>query len=99
MREFFARWPTAEDASRADQNEISDLIKTLGLAERRSKTLIKMSQDYIVKSWQPDPRVLYGIGEYAHAVYQIFCLHLWANIPEPKDGALKKYWKWINNVE
>ena len=42
MRGFFARWPTAEDASRADQNEISDLIKTLGLAERRSKTLIKM---------------------------------------------------------
>jgi methyl-CpG-binding domain protein 4 len=99
MREFFARWPTAGDTSNADQGEISDLIKTLGLADRRAKTLVRMSQDYLVKAWQTDPRVLYGIGEYAHAAYQIFCQHQWAQIPEPKDGALKKYWKWINNVE
>ena len=99
MREFFARWPTANDAAHADQAEISDLIKVLGLAERRAKTLVRMSQDYLTKNWHADPRVLYGIGEYAHAAYQIFCLHLWAQIPEPKDGALKKYWKWINNKE
>jgi len=99
MREFFARWPSAADAAIADQAVISELIKTLGLADRRAKTLVRMSQDYLVKSWQADPRVLYGIGEYAYAAYQIFCLHLWAQIPEPKDGALKKYWKWINSVE
>lgn len=99
MREFFSRWPSAEAAAAADQIVISDLIKTLGLADRRAKTLVKMSQDYLAKPWQDDPRVLYGIGEYAHAAYQIFCLHQWALIPEPKDGALKKYWKWINNKE
>lgn len=99
MREFFSRWPTPNKAALADHAEVSDLIKTLGLADRRAKTLIRMSQDYLVKSWQPDPRVLYGVGEYAHAAYQIFCLHIWDQIPEPKDGALKKYWKWINNKE
>jgi len=99
MREFFARWPTALDASNAGQREISDLIKTLGLADRRAKTLVRMSQDYLVKSWEADPRVLYGIGEYAYAAYQIFCQHQWAQIPEPKDGALKNYWKWINGIE
>jgi hypothetical protein len=76
MREFFSRWPTASDAALANQSEVSELIKTLGLADRRAKTLIRMSQDYLVKSWQPDPRVLYGIGEYAYAAYQIFCLNL-----------------------
>jgi hypothetical protein len=38
------------------------------------------------------------VGEYAAAAYDIFCLHRWAQIPEPKDGALKNYWKWINKV-
>jgi endonuclease III len=52
MREFFARWPSAADAAIADQTEINDLIKTLGLADRRAKTLTRMSQDYLVKSWQ-----------------------------------------------
>ena len=99
MREFFALWPTARDASQADHEQVKDLIKTLGLADRRAKTLIKMSQDYLAKSWHDDPRCLYGIGEYAHAAYQIFCKHQWALIPEPKDGALKKYWKWVNNKE
>ena len=99
MREFFTRWPTAAHASIANQDELSNLIKTLGLADRRAKILIKMSQEYLSKQWAPDPRILYGIGEYAYAAYQIFCLHQWAQIPEPKDGALKKYWKWINNVE
>ena len=99
MREFFNRWPTAHDAAQADHDQVSDLIKTLGLADRRAKTLIRMSQDYLSKIWHDDPRILYGIGEYAYAAYQIFCKHQWAQIPEPNDGALKKYWKWINNKE
>jgi len=99
MREFFLRWPNAVEASLADPSQISELIKTLGLADRRAKTLVRMSQDYLVKDWKADPRNLYGVGEYAYAAYQIFCQHIWAQIPEPKDGALKKYWKWINNKE
>jgi len=99
MREFFSRWPTPAAASNANHAEVSDMIQVLGLADRRAKTLIRMSHDYITKSWRTDPKSLYGVGEYAYAAYQIFCEHRWANIPEPKDGALKKYWKWINGKE
>jgi hypothetical protein len=73
------------------------MISILGLADRRSKTLIKLSQAYV--QWDGvDVKSLPGVGDYAAAAYDIFCLHQWAQIPEPKDGALKKYWKWINNV-
>jgi len=99
MWEFFSRWPTPHDASRANHQELSTLIAPLGLANRRANTLIKMSHDYLGKRWDHDPRCLHGIGQYAYDAYQIFCLCRWASIPEPKDGALKKYWKWINSKE
>jgi methyl-CpG-binding domain protein 4 len=98
MWQFFDRWPTAEAASHADPAEIRDMISILGLADRRSKTLVKLSQSYVL--WdRVDVRSLPGVGEYAAAAYDIFCLHRWSQIPEPKDGALKNYWKWINGKE
>lgn len=98
MWQFFERWPNAAAAALADQEEVRLMIKDLGLGERRSKTLVRMSQEYL--SWNSrDPGELYGIGEYATAAYKIFCEHAWNQIPEPRDGALKKYWKWINNVQ
>jgi methyl-CpG-binding domain protein 4 len=98
MWKFFDLWPTASDASRANFDEVHELVKDLGLGERRAKTLIKMSEDYL--SWdKKDPKTLRGIGEYASSAYKIFCEHNWAGIPEPKDGALKNYWRWINNKE
>jgi methyl-CpG-binding domain protein 4 len=98
MWEFFRRWPDATSASKAKYDDILELIKDLGLGSRRAKTLIQMSSDYL--TWDGvDPKDLYGIGEYADAAYRIFCLKAWNQIPEPKDGALKNYWKWINNLE
>ena len=98
MWQFFDRWPDAASAAKADTEEIRLLIKDLGLGERRSKTLVRMSQEYLLWN-RRDPGDLYGIGEYATAAYMIFCQHAWSQIPEPKDGALKKYWRWINKVE
>lgn len=98
MWKFFEKWPTALDASRAQIEEVRDLIKDLGLGERRSNTLIRMSRDYL--GWdRSEPKDLYGIGDYAAAAYKIFCEHAWASIPEPKDGALKNYWKWVNSQQ
>lgn len=98
MWQFFDKWPSAAAASSADVGEVRDLIKDLGLGERRSKTLVKMSQDYLIWN-KKDPKELYGIGEYASAAYKIFCEHSWSKIPEPKDGALKNYWKWVNSQQ
>jgi len=98
MWQFFSRWPTAKDAANANTEEVRDLIKDLGLGERRSKTLVKMSQDYL--HWdRQEPKDLYGIGDYAAAAYKIFCEHAWSKIPEPKDGALKNYWRWVNSQQ
>jgi len=98
MWQFFSRWPTAKDAAQANAEEIRQLIKDLGLGDRRSKTLVRMSQDYL--TWdRADPKELHGIGEYAAAAYKIFCEHAWAKIPEPKDGALKNYWRWVNSQQ
>jgi methyl-CpG-binding domain protein 4 len=98
MWQFFDRWPTADDAAKADPAEIREMIGVLGLADRRSKTLVRLSQAYV--NWdRVEVRSLPGVGEYAAAAYHIFCLHRWNQIPEPKDGALKNYWKWINGKE
>ncbi len=99
MWEFFSRWPNPHAASQADHAELADMIAPLGLANRRATTLIKLSQQYIGKHWDDDPRCLHGVGEYAYDAWQIFCKGRWASIPEPKDGALKKYWRWVNGKE
>jgi len=98
MWRFFDRWPSAKQASCARFDDVHELVKNLGLGERRAKTLIKMSSDYL--SWEgSEPKDLHGVGEYAAAAYEIFCRHNWAGIPEPKDGALKNYWKWVNSQQ
>jgi len=98
MWEFFARWPDAKAASEAVQEEVTDLIKDLGFGTRRAKSLIQMSRDYLV--WDGvEPKRLYGIGAYAADAHAIFVQKRWASIPEPKDGALKNYWRWVNNME
>ena len=74
------------------------MIQPLGLSERRSKTLVKMSDDYLNKSWQDKPEVLYGIGKYASDAYKIFCLGDWRHV-SPKDHALNDYHRWLGENE
>ena len=69
------------------------MIVTLGLSERRTRALKKMSYEYIHKDWKNDPRVLYGIGKYGSDAYYLFCTDKWKEI-EPNDSALVKYHNW-----
>ena len=71
-------------------NDLIEMIKDLGLSQRRAKALIKMSDDYINKDWKADPTQLYGVGKYASDAYRIFCRGDWRDV-EPKDGALVNY--------
>jgi methyl-CpG-binding domain protein 4 len=89
MWEFFQRWPTPEDASRADESEIQELIKNLGLSKRRAHILKRMSQEYLQDDWE-DPIQLYGCGKYASDAWHIFCIGDWKEI-EPSDHALNWY--------
>jgi methyl-CpG-binding domain protein 4 len=98
MWEFFNLYPTPEKASKANQDELQEMIQPLGLSQRRSKALIRMSNDYLTKDWRSSPEVLYGVGKYASDAYKIFCLGDWRNV-EPKDHALNDYHGWLRKNE
>ena len=91
--EILKRWPTPEKLSKADHGLLADLIKPLGLSQRRAKALTRMSYEYIHKDWKDDPTSLYGIGSYGSDAYRIFVLNDWKNT-EPSDSALKNYKAW-----
>ena len=92
------KWPNASSLANADQSELQKLIQPLGLSEKRSKTLIRMSKDYIEKSWQEDPKKLYGIGKYGSDAYKIFCEGSWKDVT-PKDGALVNYHNYLKELD
>jgi len=92
---FFQRYPSEYDAAVADVSELRKMISPLGLSERRSKALIKMSDDYIKKKWKDSPSTLYGIGKYGSDAYLIFCKGSWRDV-SPTDHALNDYHKWLS---
>jgi methyl-CpG-binding domain protein 4 len=96
--EVLKRWPTPEKLANADEFELASLIQPLGLSQKRSRALKRMSYEFIHKDWQNDPTSLYGIGKYAHDAYRIFCLNEWKDV-EPKDGALINYVNWRRENE
>lgn len=87
---FFDKYPDPKTASQADESDLQKMISTLGLSQRRSRALIRMSCDYLDKDWKDSPEALYGIGKYASDAYRIFCLGSWKDV-EPKDHALNNY--------
>ena len=91
--EVLRRWPGPEQLSKADHSELLELVKPLGLSERRTKTLKRMSYEYTHMNWRDNPSSLYGIGKYAQDAYYMFCTDNWQNL-EPKDGALVNYYNW-----
>jgi len=88
--ETIKRWQTPKALLNANEKDLIALISPLGLSERRSRALKRMSNDFINKEWKDNPTVLYGVGKYASDAYRIFCLGDWRNV-EPKDGALVNY--------
>ena len=90
MWDFFIKYPDPQSAAMSDPKQIQEMIQPLGLSERRSVALVKMSNDYLNKDWKETPDVLYGIGKYASDAYRIFCLGQWKDVV-PKDSALVNY--------
>ena len=90
------KWPGPDEMAKANPLDIEILIQPLGLSKRRSKTLVKMSNDYMQKDWKDHPEVLYGIGKYASDAYRIFCLGEWKKV-NPRDGALVNYHNFLKS--
>ena len=68
--ELFNRYPTPKDMMNADESELAELLKPLGLYNRRAKSLKKMSEGYVKGFESVDE--LYGIGQYAKDSWEIF---------------------------
>lgn len=89
--DLFAKYPTAIALSQADPQELSELLRPLGFYNRRAKSLIRFSTEWISLDWK-HPRELYGIGQYASDSWDIFYNNR-LDI-EPNDGVLVKYRLW-----
>ena len=87
-------YPTPEALSLACNDQLTKMIKGIGLSRKRSKALIQMSYDYINKEWKDNPTALYGIGKYGSDAYYLFCTDEWERV-KPKDYALKLYQEWL----
>lgn len=94
---FMQKWPTANDLSECDLEELKTLIRPLGFSNRRSLALKKMSTVYLSKNWS-HAHELPGIGIYAARAWEIFCRGIVGDVP-PEDHALVSYYHWRKQNE
>lgn len=84
---FLAKWPTPYYFTRAGEDEVKDVIWSLGMMNVRYTRLKQMTQDYL--TWDgDDATMLYGIGQYGSESYRIFFKN---ERFEPKDKELRRY--------
>ena len=93
--ELFARYPDPESMAAAEPTDLAELLRPLGLYNRRSKALIRFSEDFQNKEWHM-PSELYACGEYADDCYSVFCLGDWEGV-QSEDGSLKRYLQWLRS--
>ena len=81
-------WPSPGKFVRATEQEIKDVIWSLGMVNVRYKRLVEMSYD--LSRWDlNDATQLYGIGKYGSDSYEIFFKNNYT--VEPTDKELKRY--------
>jgi len=78
IESFFEKWPDPEAASSADEDEMRDLVRPLGMFNRRVKSIKKMSQQFM--SGFDNAIELYGCGKYADDAYRIFMKGEWGGV-------------------
>ncbi len=89
---FFSKFNKPEDIISADPSEITEVIKDLGFANKRTSALIRMSFEWTHKKWN-NPIELHGLGQYAQDCYDMFVNRL--VLDDPSDHALKNYNEWL----
>ena len=85
--ELFKRYPTPKDMMNAKHRELADILKPLGLYNRRATSLRLMSAGYIGGFKSVDE--LYGIGKYAKDSWEIFQNNNMS--VNPTDKVLQEY--------
>ena len=92
---FFKRWPDAKSAASASEEEMREVVRSLGMYNRRVKTIKKMSQQFLTGF--ENAIDLYGCGKYANDAYRIFMKGEWEDV-EPNDHALNDYHGYLKEV-
>lgn len=95
ITQFFELYPDPESCAAADPTILADLIRPLGLYNRRAKTMIKLSQHFHTKWTHVDD--LPGVGKYASDSYRIFVEGKMD--VTPTDSKLKKYLEWARSQQ
>ena len=91
MDAFFSRWGSPEAASAADETELCELLKPMGLQRKRAHMLIRFSREYL-GPWSSPARDLHGIGKYAEDAWRLFCC---GDLDvQPTDKELLRYLSW-----
>lgn len=90
--ELFSRWPTCRHLAAADVTDVAEVVRPLGLYNRRSRQLVRMSVVYAFMWDGVDPRDLPGIGKYGADSYRIF-VRGELDIPV-EDKELRRYLEW-----
>ena len=84
---FLSKWATPYEFTHARDDEVKDVIQSLGMMNVRYTRLVRMTQDYL--TWDmKDATMLYGIGQYGSESYRIFFNN---ERFEPKDKELRRY--------
>jgi len=84
---FLSKWPTPYEFTFSLEQEVKDVIWSLGMMNVRYTRLKRMTQDYLIWDMK-DATMLYGIGQYGSESYRIFFKN---ERFEPKDKELRKY--------
>lgn len=92
LPELRRRWPDAAAMALARADEVADVIRPLGFANRRTTNLQAMADAYLLGRWT-HARDLPGIGEYGARAWEVFCRGELGEAP-PRDHALVLYWRW-----
>lgn len=93
---LFDEYPNAKKMSLAKEDKLKEILKPLGFYNKRSKTLIRFSQEYLNKDWKT-AKELYGCGKYADDAWHIFCVGDWQNV-QPSDHALNIYHDFLKEL-
>ena len=91
-KRLFEDYPSPSKMSSACVQRLSEVLKPLGLYNRRSRSLVRFSKEFIENKWNA-PSDLHGCGKYADDCYQVFCQSDWKNV-NPSDHALNDYVDW-----
>ena len=84
---FLSKWSTPYEFTFANEQEVKDVIWSLGMFNIRYTRLTRMTRDYL--TWdRKDATMLYGIGQYGSESYRIFFNK---ERFEPKDKELRRY--------